>query len=132
MEENNYDELDEIFVDKNVLVDKKLVVEILKPFVTIDNEGILDFTEEYEKLNENKRALVYFVAKKAMVIREIPEIIESVGPTELSKKAHISESSAKHAIFRDYKKILKKEKSGYIIPNHKLKQIKELIFQNGD
>jgi len=130
MEENNYDELDEIFVDKNIPVDKKLVVEILKPFVTIDNEGTIDFTEEYEKLNENKRALVYFVSKKAMVLREVPEIVESIGPTELSRKAHISESSAKHAIFRDYKKILKKEKNGYIIPNHKLKQVKEIIFQN--
>lgn len=131
MEKDNYDELDEIFVNKNVPVDKKLIVEILKPFVTIDNEGILDFTEEYEKLNENKRALVYFVAKKAMVLREIPAIIEPIGPTELSRNAHISESSAKHAIFRDFKKILKKEKNGYTIPNHKLKQIKEIIFQNG-
>lgn len=132
MEENNYDELDEIFVDKNTEVDKRLIVDILKPFITIDHEGILDFTEEYEKLRDNKRALVYFVAKKAMILREIPGVIESIGPTELSKKAHISESSAKHAIFRDYKKILKKEKRGYIVPNHKLKQIKEIIFQDGN
>jgi len=130
MEENSYDELDEIFVDKNIPIDKKLIVEILKPFVTIDNEGILEFNEDYEKLTENKRALVYFVAKKAMILREIPGIAEATGPTELSRKAHISENSAKHAIFRDYKKILKKEGEGYTIPNHKLKKIKEIIFKN--
>jgi len=121
------DELDEIFVDKNEPADKKLIVDILKPYVTIDNEGVINFTEEYEKLTENKKALIYFICKKAIILRGVEGITESVGQTELSKCAQISGSSARHAIFRDYKKILKKEGKGYIIPNHKLRKVKELL-----
>jgi len=127
---NHKDELDEIFVDKNEPVDKKLIVEILRPYVSIDEEGIIDFKEDYDNLNENQKALIYFVCKKAMILRGIEGIKEPAGPTEVSKNAQISESSAKHAIFRDYKKLLKKEKGGYIIPNYKLKIVKELL-KNG-
>lgn len=124
------DELDEIFVDKNEPADKKLIVDILKPYVTIDNEGIINFKEEYEKLTESKKALVYFICKKAMILRGVVGINESIGQTELSKGAQISESSARHAIFRDFKKILKKEGSGYVILNYKLKKIMEILSKN--
>jgi hypothetical protein len=125
------DELDEIFVDKNEPIDKKLIVEILKPYVVIDNDGEIRFLEQYDSIKDNKKALIYFVCKKAMMLKGIKTSPEPIGPTELSKGAHISESTAKHAIFRDYKKILKKEKLGYIIPNYQLNKIKELILQNG-
>ncbi|MBI5803451.1 hypothetical protein HY448_02085 [Candidatus Pacearchaeota archaeon] len=121
------DELDEIFVDRNEPADKKIIVEILKPLVTIDGEGIINFTEKYEKLAENRRALVYFVCKKAISLRKGSNETEPIGPTELSRGARISENSAKHAIFRDYKRILVKEGSGYIIPNYKLNMVKELL-----
>lgn len=125
------DELDEIFVDKNEPADKKLIVEILKPYVTIDKEGIISFSDNYEKLKDNQKALVYFVCKKAMIIRKIEGITEPAGPSEISKKVHISEGSAKQAISRDYKKILKKEGKGHIIPNYNLKRVKEMLIKDG-
>lgn len=121
------DELDEIFVDKNEPADKKLIVGILKPYATIDEEGVIGFEKSYEKLKEHQKALIYSVCKKAMVLRRIKDIEESSGPTEISKNAQISENSAKHALFRDYKKLFKKEGKGYVIPNYNLRKVKEIL-----
>ena len=52
MSEHKQDELDEIFVDKNEPADKRLVVEILKPYVTIDLIGNISFSENFEKINQ--------------------------------------------------------------------------------
>ena len=59
MQENN-DILNEIFVDRNEPVDKKLLVDIIKGYVTIDNEGVLNFSEKYENLIGHKKILLYF------------------------------------------------------------------------
>jgi len=124
------DELDEIFVGKNEPADKKLIAGILKPYVTIDEEGIINFEESYEKLKENQKALIYSVCKKAMVLRGIKDIEESSGSIEISKNAQISENNAKNALFRDYKKLFKKEGKGYVIPNYNLRKVKEILQKN--
>jgi len=125
------DILDEIFVDKNVPLDKILLVEILKPFITIDNEGIVNFTEEYDKLNDNLKSLIYLACKKAKVSKGIIEKEkEASGPKEISEGTGISVSCAKVSLYRDFSKLLKKVEGGYIIPNHNLRKIKEVILQN--
>ena len=122
------DTLDEIFVDKNVPMDKKLLVDILKPFVTIDNEGVINFTEDYERLNDNVKALIYLVAKKAKVAKEIIEKNqEAAGPKEISENAGISEGSAKMAVSQRFKNILNRVSGGYIIPNYNLKKVLEIV-----
>jgi len=126
----NQDELDEIFVDKNIPADKKILIEILKPFVTIDNESTLSFTERYYNLNENLRVLVYLCSKKAMVLRALPNIAEESGPTEVYKNAQVTENSAKHAIYRDFRRILSKQGNGFIIPNYNLRKARDLILNN--
>lgn len=130
--ETEKDVLDEIFVDKNEPANKKLLVEILKPLATIDPGGVISFSSEYSKLEQMKRAMVYLVCKKAMVLRGIPNIIEPAGPAEVSKGAIISESNAKNALCTHYNKFLKKEKEGYVIPNYNLNKIKELIFEKNE
>jgi len=123
------DVLNEIFVDKNEPTDKKMLVEILKPFVTIDSEGTISFSEKYDNLDEMKKALVYLTCRKAIVLRNIENVTEPAGPAEVSQKAMINSSSAKNALCTRYKNILKKEKDGYIIPSYNLKKVKELIFK---
>lgn len=124
---NEEDVLDEIFVDKNIPADKKLLVEILKPFVTIDQEGNLSFTENYDKLTNQKKALVYLLSKKARVLKGM-NIPESSGPAEVSKCALISSQDAYNALCTTYKKILLKDSQGYTVPNHNMKKVKEVIF----
>ena len=129
-EANDIDPLDEIFVDRNEPADKKILAEIIGPHVRIDNDGILDFTEEYERLTNIKKVLVYLAAKKAMKLRKIVNS-ELAGPAEVSEKALISNSDAKNALYNQYKKLVENKKGkGYTIPNYKLKKVKKEIFSN--
>lgn len=125
---NEKDELDELFVDKNEPVDKKILVEILKPFVTIDSEGVISFSQEFNKLKESKKVLVYLLCKKAMVLRGIKGINEPSKQSEVMEKAMVSKSNAKNALFTLYKGIVKKDGEGYIIPNYNLLKTKSLLF----
>jgi hypothetical protein len=130
-QEDEKDVLDEIFVDKNVPMDKKILVEILKPFVTIDNEGIINYNEEYDKLKDSLKALIYLCSKKAKTEKGILEKDqESAGPKEISDNTGISIGSAKMVVIRD-KKILTRVSGGYIIPNYNLRKVKEIILENG-
>lgn len=124
------DELDEIFVDENQPADKKIVVEILKGLVTIDSKGIIEFSDEGEKLKYNRKVLIYLVCKKALVLKGIikPEE-EFSGPKEISEKMSLGLSSAKRATNVTFKKLLKSKKGKYIIPNYNLKKIKKVIFE---
>lgn len=122
---NNSDPLDEIFVDENEPANKKLLVEILKPLATIDSKGIINFTENYAKLKESKKALVYMLCKKAMVLKGLSDVAEKTNVKELTNGAMINESNAKNALFTYFKNIVK----GGMIPNHNLRKVKELIFE---
>ncbi len=131
MEENEKDPLDEIFVESNEIASRQLVSDILKPLLTIDPKGNLDFFEEYEKLTNQRKALVYLVVKKAMKLRGIIEEESALKP-ETSKNALISENDANNAFCITYKKLVENEKGkGYTIPDYKLKKAKEEIFKNG-
>ena len=131
MNENEIDPLDDIFVESNDGVSRKLISETLKPFITIDPSGNLDFSEEYDKLINIKKALVYLVSKKAMKLKEVIES-EFAKIKEVSEKALISESDAKNSLCTKYKKLVENKKNeGYTIPDYKLKKVKEEIFDNG-
>lgn len=124
------DELDEIFVDKNQPADKKIVIDILKGFVTIDKEGVIVLSDEGEKLEENKKVLIYLVCKKALLLREIISLEEEFsGPKEISEKMHVGLSTAKKAVNQTFKRFLNK-KNGYIIPNYNLRKVKEILQGN--
>ena len=126
------DELDDIFVDKNEPVDKKIIVEILKSYVTIDSEGVISYNKSFEKLNESKKVLIYLLCKKAIKIRGIEGIEEPSNLKEVVEKVMVSESNAKNALFTYYKSIVKKEGNGYIIPNYNLGKVRGLIFKGKD
>ncbi|MBT3691399.1 hypothetical protein HOD75_00105 [archaeon] len=133
IEEVEEDVLDEIFVDKNIPMNKQLLVDILKPFITIDNEGVINFTEDYDKLKDNQKVLIYLASKKAKVAKEILEKDEeAAGPKEISENAGIGLSSAKVTVSQGFKKFLTKVAGGYIIPNYNLRKIKEIILKNGN
>lgn len=130
MNEKDIDPLDNIFVDKNEPVNKKILSEIIIPYAKIDKEGIIEFTEKFDELTDTKKTLIYMCCKKAMVLKEIPNVVEECGPKEISDKILISISSAKNVTNVRYKKLLKKESKGKIIPNYNLKKVKEEIFEN--
>lgn len=125
------DPLDDIFVDKNISADKKILAEILRPFVTIDSDGAIDFSENYDKLTDGKKVLVYLCCRKAMVLREVLDVIEECCPKEISDRALVSVGGAKVALYTTYKKLLKKGAVGTFIPNYNLKKVMGTILENG-
>ena len=131
MDENEVDPLDEIFVETNEAQDKQIIASILKVFVTIDPKENLDFSEEYHKLTNMRKALVYLIIKKAMKLRGLVED-EFATTSETSKKTLISENDANNAFCIHYKKLVENKKGkGYSIPDYKLKKTKEEIFKSG-
>lgn len=121
------DYLDEIFVDNNEPADKKLIVDILKRFATIDKNGVIDFKEDYGGLSYWKKILIYLTCKKAMSLRGIISE-EETGPKEISEKAGISESVAKKIANNFHlKKLTKRFDKGYLIPNYNLKNVKKSL-----
>ena len=72
------------------------------------------------------------LCKKAMILRNLPDIKEYVTLNEVVEKALVSESNAKNALFTYYKDIVKKDGLGYIIPNYKLTKAKEAISGKKD
>ena len=126
---NEKDELDEIFVDKNEPADKKILVKILKPFVTIDSEGVISFSADYNKLNGSKKVLVYLLCKKAMCLKGVKDVVEPSKESEVIEKAMVSKSTAKNAIYTLHKNLVKKDGDGYIIPNYNLLKTKNLLLE---
>src|SRR5689334_9438330 len=116
------DPLDEIFVATNEPADKKILVDVLKFFATIDLKGVISYTADYESLTESKKGLVYMLCKKAMVLRGLSGITEQTNIKEMVKGAMISESNAKKALFTRYKGVVKEG----VIPNHCIRKVKEL------
>jgi len=123
------DVLDEIFVDRNEPVDKTLIVDILKGYATIDGEGVINYSEEYDNLVGHKKVLIYLCCKKAMCLKGIEGVEEPASQSEVSKGANVTLDVARNAIHKKYRKLLKKEGKGYIIPNYNLRKIKEIIHE---
>ena len=115
------DPLDDIFVNENEPANKRMLAEILKPYATIDSKGVIAFNENYEKLKESKKALVFMLCKKAMVLKGIPDISEKTNLKEIVSQAMISESNAKNALFTYFKNVVKEG----MIPNHNLKKVED-------
>lgn len=128
--ENENDILDEIFVDKNEPIDKSLLVTILKGYATIDNEGTINYSEDYEKLVGHKKVLIYLCCKKAMVLKGIDGINEPATQSEVRESAHVTLDVVRNALHKKYKKLLKKEGKGHLIPNYNLGKVKEIMADN--
>ncbi len=128
---NEKDELDEFIVDENEPADKKLLAEIMRPYVkSIGKNKIIDYSEKFDTALAWKKILIYLCCKKIMQIKGIGER-EEAGPTEIAQQTHISLDSAKN-ISRDenLKKVVINVKGNYSIPNYRLKKTMEILLEN--
>lgn len=126
------DPLDSVFVDKNQPADRKLVADILRPLVTIDKEGTINFKAKYSELDESKKALVYLIAKKAMVLKEIENIAEESKNNEISEGANIKKKNVENTLYNYYKHLVEKGNKGYFIPNYNLKRVRDVLLGEKD
>ena len=128
---NNKDPFKKFMVDENQPLDKKIVADIIEPFVdSIGKNKVIEYTTKFEESQTWLKTVVYLCCRKVMLDREIITN-EEVGPNEISEDTGMSKDSAK-GISRDkkIKKLVAKKGGKYFIPNHKLKRIKEILQKN--
>lgn len=130
--QNEPDPLDRIFVDKNESVDRALLASVLEKYATIDTEGVINYSEDYERLTGHTKILVYLCCKKAMILRGTKGVVEPASQSEASEGARVTLDVARNALHKKYKKLLKKDGKGYIIPNYNLKRIKEILGEKDE
>jgi len=127
----NKDPFTKFMVDENEPLDKKLVAELIEPFVeSIGKNKVVEYTEKFDKSPAWMKTSVYLCVRKVLLDQKIVEK-EEVGPKEIAEDTGISEGSAKD-ISRDkkLKSIISKKGRNYFIPNHKLNRVKKLLQEN--
>ena len=123
-------ELDDLFVDGKE-IDKKLVGEILSPYIKIDKN-----TCEIRPLtpwNDAKayiKILIYLLARKAMVAWEL-NIEEAASNTEIISNTGLKKGTVHPAVRQlyDVKTLEQTKEKKYYVPNHAVEKVKSMINQ---
>ena len=123
-------ELDDLFVDGKE-IDKKLVGEILSPYIKIDKN-----TCEIRPLtpwNDAKayiKILIYLLARKAMVAWEL-NIEEAASNTEIISNTGLKKGTVHPAVRQLYDVNTLEQTKGkkYYVPNHAVEKVKSMISQ---
>lgn len=123
-------ELDDLFVDGKE-IDKKLVGEILSPYIKIDKN-----TCEIRPLtpwNDAKayiKILIYLLARKAMVAWEL-NIEEAASNTEIISNTGLKKGTVHPAVRQlyDVKTLEQTKEKKYYVPNHAVEKVKSMISQ---
>jgi len=123
------DELESLLVSGKE-VDKKLVAEILEPYLRIDKETCdIRPLSSWSDLKTNIKILLYLIARKAMVALGLPLSEERASATEIMQKTGMKKGTVNPALrnlFED-RVIEQFEDKKYYISNHALEKVKAMI-----
>ncbi|MFH1591970.1 MAG: hypothetical protein ABIB47_01235 [Candidatus Woesearchaeota archaeon] len=120
------DVLDKLIIANKKEFDKELIANLLKDFIRITPDADVSLEPDFFKLNNERKVIVYLLSRKVMKIKDIIKT-EGVGQHQISRDINIPVGSTKTVIKRIAKSLLKKDDSGYVIPNYNLNKIKELF-----
>jgi len=126
------DELESLLVSGKE-IDKKLVAEILSPYLRIDKETCdIRPLKTWGGLKAYIKILLYLLARKAMIALDLDLPEESASATEIMQNTGLKKGTVNPALrglFGDGVVGQTKERR-YYIPNHALEQVKVLITEN--
>ena len=126
-------ELEDLIVSGAEL-DKKLVTEILAPYIQLDKDKCtIRPTKGGSELSNDQKVLVYLVARKAMAaLDDFTLDVEGATASEVVADTGVKSGTAHPAL----RKLLKNKRlidqsrdKRYFIPNHAIPQIKSLLFE---
>lgn len=124
-------ELEDLIVSGDEL-DKKLVAEILDPYVRLDKDKCtIRPTEGWMRLSEEQKILVYLLARKAMVALSFDLTIEGATASEVVQDTGVKKGTAHPAL----RKLLgdrlleQSEHSRYFVPNYAIPRIKSMLSE---
>lgn len=125
------EELEKLLVSGKEL-DKKLVAEILEPYLRIDKETCdIRPLNTWNNLLAYVRILLYLIARKAMIALELPLPEEKASATEIMQKTGLRKGTVNPALrklFQD-RVIEQSEDKKYYIPNYALERVKSMITE---
>ena len=125
------DELESLLVSGKE-IDRKLVAEILSPYLRIDRETCdIRLLSSWNDLKANIRILLYLIARKAMVALGLPLSEERVSATEITQKTGMKKGTV-NPILRDLfgdKVIEQSDDKKYYIPNFAIEKVKAMISE---
>lgn len=113
-------------------MDKKLVVEILSPYVRLDRDSCsIRPLEAWNLLRAEQKILLYLLARKAMVALDFGLPAEGGTPSEVAQDTGLKTGTANPALRGLLKdKILAQSKDRrYYIPNHAIERVKTMFSE---
>jgi len=122
-------ELEDLVVSGEEM-DKKLVAEILSPFVRLDKDkNTVRPIEGWDKLDEEEKILVYLLSKKAMVALQFGLPAESAGASEVIQNTGVKKGTTHPALRKLLGERLLEQTSDrkYFVPNYAITRIKSML-----
>jgi hypothetical protein len=124
-------ELEDLIVSGEEL-DKKLVAEILAPYVQLDKDKCtIRPTEGWMRLSEGQKILVYLIARKAMIALSFNLLIEGATASEVVQDTGVKKGTAHPALRKLLgERLLEQSKDNrYIVPNYAIPQIRSMLAE---
>lgn len=123
------DELENLLVDGREL-DKKLVSELLSPYLRIDRETLdIRPQDTWDSLKAHIKILLYLLARKAMIALDLNLPEESASATEIMHKTGLKKGTVNPALRQLFEDgaVKQTEKRRYLIPNYAIEKVKTII-----
>lgn len=112
----------------------RLITKIVTPYlIRIMGDSNREYNEKFYSLSGAKKILIDSLIIKALFYKKQGSFkTEAVKPKDFSenKLLNVSSDIAAKVFNRELKKIFKRTKDGYIIPNIRIKMIGENFFKN--
>lgn len=124
-------ELEDLIVSGTEL-DKKLVAEILAPYVQLDKDKCtIRPTEGWTRLSNDQKLLIYLLARKAMVALGFDLGTEGATASEVIADTGVKSGTAHPALRKllGNRLIDQSQDKRYFIPSYAIAQIKSLLFE---
>lgn len=124
------DELENLLVSGKE-IDRKLVAEILSPYLRIDKEtcNIRPSLSAWDNLKASIKIILYLLARKAMMALGLDLSEESASATEIMGNTGLKKGTVNpelRRLFQD-RVIEQTEKRRYFIPNYAIEKVKAII-----
>lgn len=124
-------ELEDLIVSGTEL-DKKLVAEILAPYVQLEKDRCtIRPTEGWTRLSNDQKLLIYLLARRAMVALGFDLGTEGATASEVIADTGVKSGTAHPALRKllGNRLIDQSQDKRYCIPNYAIAQIKSLLFE---
>lgn len=114
-------------------IDRKLVTEILTPYLRLDKDACnIRPLETWDQLKAWQKILLYLLARKAMAALGFNIAEEAATPTEVATDTGLKQGTvnpALRALTTDDRLTQWNEGGRYFIPNHAIERVKAMLIK---